>query len=129
VGTGGPRRRADHLDADFRFTAAEDFPEPAQDLDVDGVRGFWRRFLGQWALVRITADEIVAAGDRALVAVTQTGVGRTSGAETDMRYFLVWHHRVPRRRHLLAHVGLSRRRRGALPAVRARTDGRSAVAT
>jgi ketosteroid isomerase-like protein len=84
---------ADRLDADFRFTATDDFPEPAHDLDVDGVREFWRRFLGQWASVRIQADEIVPAGDRALVRVTQTGVGRTSGAETEMRYHFVWRFR------------------------------------
>jgi ketosteroid isomerase-like protein len=87
---------ADRLDADFRFTATADFPEPAHNLDADGVRGFWRRFLGQWASVRIRADEIVPAGDRALVAVTQTGTGHTSGAETDMRYFFVWRFREGR---------------------------------
>jgi len=95
---------ADRLSPGFRFTASEEFPEPADNLDADGVRDFWRRFLGPWKRLRIGADEVAVAGDRALVAVTQTGEGRVSGAETTMRYFFVWRFRDGRAEALNVYI-------------------------
>jgi ketosteroid isomerase-like protein len=55
-----------------------------------GVRpGFPKRdpFRGRSGL---EAKEIVAAGDSVLVDVSQRGLGRTSGAPAEMRYFTLW---------------------------------------
>jgi ketosteroid isomerase-like protein len=87
------RAGADRLAPDFEFSMTQDFPEPVSGVRPDELRDAWRGFLGSWSHVRMESEEIVAAGDRALVHVVQTGTGRTSGVETSMRYFHVWRFR------------------------------------
>jgi len=84
---------ADRLAPEFEFSMTQDFPEPVSGVRPEGLRDAWRGFLGSWSHVRMESEQIVAAGDRALVLVVQTGTGRTSGVETSMRYFHVWQFR------------------------------------
>jgi len=92
-GRGNFQAGADRLAPEFEFGMTQDFPEPVSGVRPEGLRDAWRGFLGSWSHVRMESEEIVAAGDRALVLVVQTGTGRTSGIETSMRYFHVWRFR------------------------------------
>ncbi len=49
-----------------------------------------RGFLEPWEHIAIQAGEIAVAGDSAVAAVRQDGVGRGSGAATGFDYFQVW---------------------------------------
>ena len=75
-----------------------------------------RHFLEPWTRVKISAEEIIDAGDSVLVAVRQHGAGQASGLETEFRYFHVWSFRGARvirweairdRRDAMAAVGLA----------------------
>jgi ketosteroid isomerase-like protein len=52
--------------------------------------------LEPWADFSMQAEEIIAAGDSVLVRVLQSGVGRTSGVPTELRYFTIWSFRGPK---------------------------------
>jgi SnoaL-like domain len=58
----------------------------------DGIAGFMREFLKQFSDYRLTADEIRAIGeDAVLVRGRQVGVGRQSGvAVEDPSIYTVW---------------------------------------
>jgi uncharacterized protein len=59
------------------MTRAE-FPDPEVYLGHDGVRAFWRRWLGTWEEYRTEPEHFVAAGDR--VVVLHRLVMRSKGA-------------------------------------------------
>jgi ketosteroid isomerase-like protein len=42
------------------------------------------------------AEEVLVAGDSVVVTVLQSGVGRTSGVPTELRYFTIWSFRGPK---------------------------------
>ena len=68
-----------------------EFPAAGAYLGTDAVAAYTREsLLGTWADFAMETEEILAAGDSVLVGVRQRGVGRTSGAPTELRYFTTW---------------------------------------
>ena len=55
---------------------------------LEGVRGFWREWLPAWSDMRVDVRWIRGVGDRVLVWVHQSQVGKTSGLPLD--FFLGW---------------------------------------
>ena len=59
-------------------------------VGAEAIAAFTRELLKPWAEFTMEAEEIVAAGDTVLVSVHQSGIGRISGAQTELRYFTLW---------------------------------------
>jgi ketosteroid isomerase-like protein len=72
------------------FVMGKGLPDSGTYLGVEAVRGYTRDFLEPWERITIEAEEMIEAGDSALVAVVQRGTGMGSGAATEFRYFHVW---------------------------------------
>jgi ketosteroid isomerase-like protein len=68
----------------------QDLPDSGRYEGVEAIRGYTRHFLEPWESIAIEAESFEEHGDRFLVAVRQSGVGRDSGVPTEMRYFHVW---------------------------------------
>ena len=57
----------------------------------EGVRSFWRQWLGAWERVEFEVREIIDAGDTVVSVLCQRNRGRHSGIEVEMGpYALVW---------------------------------------
>ena len=53
----------------------------------DGIRAFWRAWLGAWETIEFKALRSEDHGDRVIVEVEQRNRGRASGAAVDFHYF------------------------------------------
>jgi ketosteroid isomerase-like protein len=84
------RAGADLFDQHVLFVIRPEFPDSGAYHGPDGVVEYMHGFLEPWTRITITADEVIAAGDSVVVAVTQIGTGEGSGAATELRYFHVW---------------------------------------
>jgi ketosteroid isomerase-like protein len=74
-----------------------DAPDAGAYHGAEAIGAYTRDFLLRpWAQLTMEAEEIVATGDSVLVGVHQSGVGRTSGVPTEMRYFTLWSFRGSR---------------------------------
>jgi ketosteroid isomerase-like protein len=62
----------------------------ATHFGAEAVSAYTRALLETWEDFTMEASEIVAAGDSVLAEVCQRGIGRTSGAPTEMHYFTLW---------------------------------------
>jgi ketosteroid isomerase-like protein len=80
----------DLLDPQAVLIIGPDFPDAGTYEGVEGIREYMRGFLEPWTRVTIAAEELTDAGDAVLAAVHQSGVGKSSGVETEFRYFQVW---------------------------------------
>jgi ketosteroid isomerase-like protein len=69
---------------------SREFPDAGTYLGIDEIARYTRGFLEPWEHVTIEAEDLTAAGDSVLAAVRQRGTGNTSGAATEMRYFMLW---------------------------------------
>jgi ketosteroid isomerase-like protein len=68
-----------------------EFPGGGTYLGAEAVTAYTREnLLGPWADFTMKAEEILAVGDSVLVGARQRGVGRTSGAPTELHYFTIW---------------------------------------
>ena len=67
-----------------------DFPDAGTYEELAEIREYMRGFLEPWTRVTIAAEELTDGGDAVLAAVRQSGVGESSGVETELRYFQVW---------------------------------------
>ncbi len=65
-------------------------PEGDTYLGLEGVREYMSRFLDSWEWLRMAGESFEEIGDTVLVEVTQTGVGRGSGAPGEVKYFQLW---------------------------------------
>ena len=72
------------------FVMGRGFPEAGTYLGLERVAEYMRGFLEPWSHITIEVEEIVAAGDSVVAAVSQRGTGGGSGAATELRYFQVW---------------------------------------
>jgi ketosteroid isomerase-like protein len=90
-----------------------EFPDAGTYLGADEIAGYTRGLLDAWTDFTIAAEEILPAGDSVVVAVRQHGVGTTSGAPTEIRYFHVWSFRAGR----VVRIESIRERADALDAV------------
>lgn len=74
----------------------ENFTPPPAGMDQayrghDGVRRFWRQWLGPWDQVSFEHERFVDAGDQVVVFQRTDARGRTSGVEIDFGdYAQVW---------------------------------------
>jgi ketosteroid isomerase-like protein len=94
-GEGDFRASADLLDPHVVMVLGPEFgpesPGAGTYLGADAVAAYTREYLlGPWADFAMEAEEILAVGDSVLVGVRQRGVGRASGAPTELRYFTLW---------------------------------------
>lgn len=80
----------DLLDAQAVLVIGPDFPDAGTYEGHEGIREYMRGFLEPWTRVTIEAEELTDARDAVLAAVHQSGVGESSGVETEFRYFQVW---------------------------------------
>ena len=115
-GAGRFRRLDDLYDPHVTFVLRPEFPDSGVYLGPEEIGRYMRHFLEPWTQIKISAEEIIDAGDSVLVAVRQHGAGRGSGLETELRYFHAWSFRgakvirwegIRDRRDALAAVGLA----------------------
>jgi ketosteroid isomerase-like protein len=67
-----------------------EIPDGGTSVGVDGVRDYMSRFLDPWDSLSISGEAFDEAGDRVLVSVRQSGIGRSSGVPVELRYFQLW---------------------------------------
>src|SRR5688500_1447379 len=66
-------------------------PKSGLFVGSDEIAAYTRdSLLKPWADFTMEAEEILEVGEGVLVAVRQRGVGRTSGAPVELRYFTLW---------------------------------------
>ena len=78
------------LDPRAVLVIGPEFPDAGTYEGLEGIREYMRGFLEPWTRVTIEAEELTDARDAVLAAVHQSGVGESSGVETEFRYFQVW---------------------------------------
>jgi ketosteroid isomerase-like protein len=72
-----------------------DSPDGETYLGTEAIAEYTRDTpLRTWTDLTMEAEEIVAAGDSVVVSVR--GVGRASGASTEMHFFMLWTFRGPK---------------------------------
>jgi ketosteroid isomerase-like protein len=91
------RASSDLLDSHVVLVLAEpldwgpETPDSGMYVGPDGIAAYTRDYLLKaWEDFTMVAEELVPAGDTVLVSVHQSGVGRTSGAPAELRYFTLW---------------------------------------
>jgi uncharacterized protein len=90
------RASLDVVEPNVLFVLPSGFPESGTYLGVARLVEYTRGFLEPWTRITIEAEDIVDAGDSVVTTVRQRGVGKESGAATELRYFQVWSFRGPR---------------------------------
>jgi ketosteroid isomerase-like protein len=80
----------DRYDPDAVLVQGEGFPEAGSYQGLAGFANYMHIFLDAWEKVTIEAEELIDAGDSVVAAVLQTGIGKGSGASTELRFFQVW---------------------------------------
>jgi len=80
----------DLLDPEAVLVIGSDFPDAGTYEGLPGIREYMRGFLEPWTRLTIAAEELTDGSDAVLAAVRQSGVGESSGVETELRYFQVW---------------------------------------
>ena len=89
-GRGEFRMGVDLFDPHILLVLRQEFPDAGVYLGPERIATYTRDLLASWADFAIEAEELIDAGDSVVAAVHQRGVGVTSGAVTDLRYFMVW---------------------------------------
>ena len=84
------RASLDVVDPLVLFVQRPEFPESGTYLGIARLVEYTRGFLEPWSHITIEAEDIAGAGDSVVATVRQRGVGRESGAATELRYFQVW---------------------------------------
>src|SRR5262245_8402210 len=80
-----------HVVLVVRPALGPDSPEGATYVGTDAVGEYTRdTLLRTWTDLTMEAEEIVGAGDTVLASVHVSGVGRASGASTEMHFFMLW---------------------------------------
>ncbi len=67
-----------------------EIPDAGEYRGLEGIRSYTIGFLQAWETLTIAPTSIDDLGDRVLVEVEQTGVGRDSGVPVTLNYFHVW---------------------------------------
>ena len=78
------------LDEDVVWDPGERWPG-GKSYGRDGVRQFFREWIGAFEDLRYEAVEFVDAGDSAVVHMRFSGRGKGSGASADADFWQVWH--------------------------------------
>ncbi len=80
----------DDLSPNVLFAVAPDFPESGVVVGPEGIQRYMLGFLEQWEHYSLKAVDLRAVGDTVLARVTQRGKGRTSGAESESEYYMLF---------------------------------------
>jgi ketosteroid isomerase-like protein len=80
----------EHFDESIVLVVDPHIPDSGTYVARDGVRQYMLRFLEPWESLTMTGESFREAGDRVLVAVRQSGVGRSSEVPVELRYFHLW---------------------------------------
>jgi ketosteroid isomerase-like protein len=67
-----------------------EIPDGGVFIGREGIRDYMTRFLEAWGSLTIAAESFEEAGDTILVKVSQTGIGKDSGATVGLSYFHLW---------------------------------------
>jgi ketosteroid isomerase-like protein len=78
------------LSPDIVFIVGAGFPDAVTCHGTTEMRAYMREWLRSWEDMRMEPQEIVEAGERVLVKLSQRARGRASGAPTETVYFHVW---------------------------------------
>jgi ketosteroid isomerase-like protein len=89
-GRGNLRAGTELFDPHVLLVLRPDFPEPGVYLGPAQIATYTRDLLASWADFAMEAEDFFDAGDSVVVQIRQRGVGRSSGAVTELRYFQVW---------------------------------------
>jgi ketosteroid isomerase-like protein len=76
--------------SDVVLVMDSELPDSGTYEGLEGIRDYTRSFLDPWESLTIDAESFQQSGDRIMVGVLQTGVGRDSGVPVEFRYFHVW---------------------------------------
>jgi ketosteroid isomerase-like protein len=89
-GRGNLRAGTELFDPQVLLVLRADFPEAGVYLGPAQIAAYTRDLLANWADFAMEAEDFFDAGDSVVVQIRQRGVGRSSGAVTELRYFQVW---------------------------------------
>jgi ketosteroid isomerase-like protein len=78
------------VDPEIEWSPGEDAPEAGRFTGRDGFTAFIASWSQSFDDFRLEPEEITVAGDRAIVELRQSGRGRGSGVELDIRTVHVW---------------------------------------
>lgn len=84
--------RAGKFDEVFEFYDPEvewdasHFPEGRVYRGHDGIRDFFRRYVGTWRTLDVEFEELFDAGDKVVVFARDHGIGRASGVPVEIVY-------------------------------------------
>ena len=81
----------DYFDPEIVWdTSASGLPSAGVYHGHEGVRRFFRDWLGPWTDYELEARECIEAGDAVVLVFRQAGTGRGSGVRTERDFFGVW---------------------------------------
>ena len=115
-GRGNFRAGVELFDPHVLLVLRPEFPEAGVYLGPEEIATYTRGLLASWSNFAIEGEDFIDAGDSVVVRVHQRGVGISSGAVTELRYFQVWTFRgdaiiriesIGERQQALEAVGLS----------------------
>ena len=72
------------------FLVQPSFPESGVYLGPDGVEDYMRRWLAQWERITLEAERVDQVGDTVLAHARQRSRGKSSGIDTEARWFMVF---------------------------------------
>ena len=78
------------FDPEFVYEIRKEFPDSGTYAGITEVGTFLQGWLSAWATISMRAIEMVEAGDRIFVAVSQYGTGRSSHIGGELRFFHIW---------------------------------------
>jgi uncharacterized protein len=81
---------ADVYDPEIVFVLGDSLPDPGTYNGIEGLDKGFRGWLETWRELRFELEELIPAGDRIVVVFRQSGIGRTSGIQTEMESGHVW---------------------------------------
>lgn len=79
-----------YYDPEIEFVLGADLPDPGTYTGLTGLEAGFRNWLESWRTLRFELEELYPAGESILAAFHMTGVGKASGAETDVHGAHVW---------------------------------------
>ena len=87
---GNLRAGMELYDWDILYIPRRDLPNPGRYLGPESIREWMLGWLDAWDNFSITAEELIDAGDSVITGVRQRGIGKQSGAPTELTFFQVW---------------------------------------
>ena len=78
------------FDERVEFNTGNLFPDGETYRGVDGVREFFRTWVGTFHDWGFEVEEVLDIGDSVVILLHQWGRGKGSGAEVELRFWQVW---------------------------------------